>query len=162
MLSCCRKVLFFSNIHFKVLFLAQHLFLENDSQFFSRNQKNPPSLMPIKMDEMEGILPPLTAYSTHCTSPADHVFPPWGRSALLGPLLPSWLFASLCVRLSAPEPGRDMHTTPGFSPSNQRLWTASLSLAAASTCSVLSSQSSISAALKEKKTGWVGPLYLVF
>lgn len=42
MLSCFRKVLLFSNIHFEVLFLAQHLFLENDSQFFSRDQKITP------------------------------------------------------------------------------------------------------------------------
>lgn len=72
-----------------------------------------------------------------------------GHFKFLGFSLP---FVWDCQRLS---PGRDMHRPAGFSPSDQQLWTASLSLAAASTCSVLSSSSSISAALKEKNgMGW--------
>lgn len=71
-----------------------------------------------------------------------------GHFKFLGFSLP---FVWDCQR---PSPGHDMHRPAGFSPSDQRLWTASLSLAAASTCSVLSSLSSISAALKEKK--WDG------
>lgn len=73
-----------------------------------------------------------------------------GHFKFLGFSLP---FVWDCQR---PSPGRDMHRPAGFSPSDQRLWTASLSLAAASTCSVLSSLSSISAALKEKKKTGMG------